>query len=57
MVLIFNKKNNNLLHTAKYHNLGIYNTETKIFSWAYLLVKDKRLSQLIKKSSKRNKKI
>ena len=51
MVLIYNKKNNNLLHTAKYHNFGIYNTESNIFSWAYLLVKDKRLSILIKKVS------
>ena len=43
IILIYNKDNNELLLTAKYDFIGLYNKKNKTFTWGHNLIKDKRL--------------
>lgn len=56
LILIFDKKTNQLLFSAEYQYLGIYNKKTELFYWAHTLVKDQRLVEKSKSIQKKLKK-
>jgi len=43
IIMIFNNLTNELLATAKFNYIGIYDKKTKMWYWAWSLVKDKSL--------------